>query len=104
MTEHNGASLQYDGGSLSLPLIQAAEGNHGYDVSKLLKQTGAVTFDPGFMNTAATTSAITYIDGDQGILRYRGYPIDQLSRRCPRSTRTPWTRSTMSRWSCPRSA
>ncbi|MFP5313852.1 MAG: citrate synthase [Actinomycetes bacterium] len=79
MTEHNGASLQYDGGSLSLPLIQAAEGNHGYDVSKLLKQTGAVTFDPGFMNTAATTSAITYIDGDEGILRYRGYPIDQLA-------------------------
>ncbi|WP_309072694.1 citrate synthase, partial [Arthrobacter sp.] len=79
MTEHNGASLQYDGGSLSLPLISAAEGNHGYDVSKLLKQTGSVTFDPGFMNTAATTSAITYIDGDQGILRYRGYPIDQLA-------------------------
>lgn len=79
MTEHNGASLQYDGGSLSLPLIPAAEGNHGYDVSKLLKQTGSVTFDPGFMNTAATTSAITYIDGDQGILRYRGYPIDQLA-------------------------
>lgn len=79
MTEHNGASLQYNGGSLSLPLIPAAEGNHGYDVSKLLKQTGAVTFDPGFMNTAATTSAITYIDGDQGILRYRGYPIDQLA-------------------------
>ena len=79
MTEHNGASLQYHGGSLSLPLIPAAEGNHGYDVSKLLKQTGSVTFDPGFMNTAATTSAITYIDGDQGILRYRGYPIDQLA-------------------------
>ncbi|WP_035763433.1 citrate synthase [Arthrobacter sp. H20] len=79
MTEQNGASLHYDGGKLSLPMVNAAEGNNGYDVSKLLKQTGAVTFDPGFMNTAATTSAITYIDGDQGILRYRGYPIDQLA-------------------------
>ncbi|MBP2215837.1 citrate synthase [Arthrobacter sp. CAN_C5] len=79
MTELNGASLHYDGGELSLPMVNAAEGNNGYDVSKLLKQTGAVTFDPGFMNTAATTSAITYIDGDQGILRYRGYPIDQLA-------------------------
>ncbi|MHA7153747.1 citrate synthase [Arthrobacter sp. TMN-50] len=79
MTEQNGASLHYDGGKLSLPMVNAAEGNKGYDVSKLLKQTGAVTFDPGFMNTAATTSAITYIDGDQGILRYRGYPIDQLA-------------------------
>ncbi|MBG6179850.1 citrate synthase [Arthrobacter sp. CAN_A1] len=79
MSEQNGASLHYDGGKLSLPMVNAAEGNNGYDVSKLLKQTGAVTFDPGFMNTAATTSAITYIDGDQGILRYRGYPIDQLA-------------------------
>ena len=79
MTEQNGASLHYDGGKLSLPMVNAAEGNNGYDVSKLLKQTGAVTYDPGFMNTAATTSAITYIDGDQGILRYRGYPIDQLA-------------------------
>jgi citrate synthase len=79
MTEQNGASLKYDGGELDLARIKAAEGNDGYDVSKLLKETGAVTFDPGFMNTAATTSAITYIDGGEGILRYRGYPIDQLA-------------------------
>ncbi|NMR29817.1 citrate synthase [Crystallibacter degradans] len=79
MTEQSGATLHYDGGELDLPRLKAAEGNDGYDVSKLLKQTGAVTFDPGFMNTAATTSAITYIDGDAGILRYRGYPIDQLA-------------------------
>jgi citrate synthase len=79
MTEQTGATLQYDGGQLDLPRLKAAEGNDGYDVSKLLKQTGAVTFDPGFMNTAATTSAITYIDGDAGVLRYRGYPIDQLA-------------------------
>ncbi|PPB50876.1 citrate (Si)-synthase [Arthrobacter pityocampae] len=79
MTEQN-ASLHYGDGELSLPLVRAAEGNHGYDVSKLLKQTGQVTFDPGFMNTAATTSAITYIDGDAGILRYRGYPIEELAK------------------------
>ena len=79
MSESTGASLRYDGGELKLPRIEAVEGNAGYDVSKLLKHTGAVTFDPGFMNTAATTSAITYIDGDQGILRYRGYPIVELA-------------------------
>src|SRR5919112_3850855 len=80
MTEtNNAATLLHAGGELKLPRIQVVEGNEGYDVSKLLKQTGAVTFDPGFMNTAATTSAITYIDGDAGILRYRGYPIEQLA-------------------------
>ncbi|HSU71273.1 MAG TPA: citrate synthase [Micrococcaceae bacterium] len=79
MTESTVATLRYDGGELALPRIKAAEGNDGYDVSKLLKDTGAVTFDPGFMNTAATTSAITYIDGDKGILRYRGYPIEELA-------------------------
>ncbi|GAA1783346.1 citrate synthase [Pseudarthrobacter sulfonivorans] len=79
MTETNSATLHHAGGELKLPRIQVVEGNEGYDVSKLLKQTGAVTFDPGFMNTAATTSAITYIDGDAGILRYRGYPIEQLA-------------------------
>ena len=79
MTEMNGAVLRHEGGDLKLPRIAAVEGNDGYDVSKLLKETGAVTFDPGFMNTAATTSAITFIDGDEGILRYRGYPIEQLA-------------------------
>jgi citrate synthase len=79
MTEQTGATLHYPGGELELPRLKAAEGNDGYDVSKLLKQTGAVTFDPGFMNTAATASAITYIDGDAGVLRYRGYPIEQLA-------------------------
>jgi citrate synthase len=79
MTETNSATLLHAGGELKLPRIQVVEGNEGYDVSKLLKQTGAVTFDPGFMNTAATASAITYIDGDEGILRYRGYPIEQLA-------------------------
>ncbi|MCU1540649.1 MAG: citrate (Si)-synthase [Arthrobacter sp.] len=79
MTETTSAILRHAGGELDLPRIKVVEGNEGYDISKLLKQTGAVAFDPGFMNTAATTSAITYIDGDAGILRYRGYPIEQLA-------------------------
>ena len=64
---------------VELPVVEASEGNSGLVVSNLLKQTDLVTYDPGFMNTASTASAITYIDGDQGILRYRGYPIDQLA-------------------------
>lgn len=79
MTETTSATLRHAGGELKLPRIKVVEGNEGYDISKLLKQTGAVAFDPGFMNTAATTSAITYIDGDAGVLRYRGYPIEQLA-------------------------
>ncbi len=79
MSESTSATLRYDGGELELPRIAAVEGNAGYDVSKLLASTGAVTYDPGFVNTAATSSAITYIDGDQGILRYRGYPIEELA-------------------------
>ncbi|GIF36867.1 citrate synthase [Actinoplanes xinjiangensis] len=58
---------------------KAVDGPGGIDVSALLKETGYVTLDQGFVNTASTTSAITYIDGDQGILRYRGYPIEQLA-------------------------
>ncbi len=65
--------------SVALPVVEATEGNSGLVVSALLKETGLSTYDPGYMNTASTQSAITYIDGDQGILRYRGYPIDQLA-------------------------
>jgi citrate synthase len=79
MTDHKSAQLSYAGHHLEMPIIPAVEGNDGFNVSKLLKTTGAVTYDPGFMNTAATKSAITYIDGDEGILRYRGYPIEQLA-------------------------
>jgi citrate synthase len=64
---------------LDLPIQQASEGSAGADVTKLLAKTGMVTYDPGYANTASCTSAITYIDGDAGILRYRGYPIDQLA-------------------------
>src|SRR3954465_38942 len=72
-------ALRYPGGELPLPLVPATEGSDGLDTSKLLATTGRVALDIGFVNTASCTSAITYIDGDAGILRYRGYPIDQLA-------------------------
>ena len=59
--------------------MTATEGNDGIVVSSLLRDTGLVTVDPGFMNTASCESKVTYIDGDEGILRYRGYPIEQLA-------------------------
>ncbi|MBM9466370.1 citrate synthase [Nakamurella leprariae] len=64
---------------LDLKLVPATEGSSGLDISKLLSTTGMITLDSGFMNTGSTTSAVTYIDGDAGILRYRGYPIEQLA-------------------------
>jgi citrate synthase len=67
------------GEDLPLTIRPATEGASGADVSKLLSQTGLVTYDPGFANTASCSSAITFIDGDAGILRYRGYPIDELA-------------------------
>ncbi|WP_433342497.1 citrate synthase [Micromonospora sp. CA-111912] len=76
MTE---VKLDHSGGQLSMPVHSAVEGPAGIGVSKLLKETGMTTYDPGFVNTAACSSAITYIDGDAGILRYRGYPIEQLA-------------------------
>ena len=74
------ATLAAGDKTLDLKLVEATEGNGGYDISALLKETGNVTLDGGFTNTASCTSAITYIDGDEGILRYRGYPIEQLAK------------------------
>ncbi|MFF5173459.1 citrate synthase [Micromonospora sp. NPDC000089] len=76
MTE---VKLDHSGGQLSMPVHDAVEGPGGIGVTKLLKETGMTTYDPGFTNTASCSSAITYIDGDAGILRYRGYPIEQLA-------------------------
>ena len=73
--------LRHGNDDLPLPVVPATEGANGLDVSALLKETGYVTLDTGFVNTASCSSAITFIDGDQGILRYRGYPIDQLAER-----------------------
>jgi citrate synthase len=71
--------LKHPGGSLPLPVTEATDGPSGLEAGALLKETGYVTLDPGFVNTASCASSITFIDGDQGILRYRGYPIDQLA-------------------------
>ncbi|RAV13528.1 citrate (Si)-synthase [Mycolicibacterium sp. GF69] len=73
------ATLSYPGGTLDLDIVSASEGADGIALGSLLSKTGYTTFDEGFVNTASTKSAITYIDGDAGILRYRGYPIEQLA-------------------------
>lgn len=74
------AVLSYPGGELDLNVVQPTEGNPGLALGTMLAETGHVTLDPGFVNTASCSSAITYIDGDAGILRYRGYPIEQLAK------------------------
>ncbi len=71
--------LKYDDGVEDLPLVTGTGKPHGFDVRKVLADTGHVTFDPGFANTAACKSDICFIDGGAGVLRYRGYPIDQLA-------------------------
>jgi len=72
-------TLNYPGGTADFPIIQATEGDSVIDFSKLNATTGLNAFDIGFVNTASTRSSITYIDGDAGILRYRGYPIEKLA-------------------------
>ena len=73
------ATLSYPGGQIDLDIVHATEGSDGISLGPLLAKTGYTTYDQGFVNTASTKSAITYIDGDAGILRYRGYPIEQLA-------------------------
>ena len=73
------ARLVHEAGELELAELAATDGEAGWDTGMLLKKTGHVAYDPGFVNTASCRSAITYIDGDAGILRYRGYPIEQLA-------------------------
>ena len=73
------AELILDGKSISLPVIEGTEHEKAFDIGKLRDQTGYVTLDSGYKNTGATKSAITFLDGEEGILRYRGYPIEQLA-------------------------
>jgi len=73
------ATLRHKDHELGLSVVPASEGNSGLDISELLKTTGDVTLDVGFVNTASCKSDITYIDGGAGILRYRGYPIEDLA-------------------------
>ncbi len=78
MTEQT-VKLTTPGGDFDYPLLPGSVGPDVIDIRKLYGQTGEFTYDPGFTSTAACQSAITYIDGDQGILLHRGYPIDQLA-------------------------
>jgi citrate synthase len=76
------ARLDLNGKQIELPIVVGTEQEHAIDISKLRAQTGFITLDEGYVNTGETTSAITYLDGEKGILRYRGYPIEVLAERC----------------------
>jgi len=73
------AEIKYGQQTLTVPVVTGTENEKGLDIGQLRAKTGLVTLDPAFMNTASTKSAITFIDGDQGILRYRGIPIEELA-------------------------
>jgi citrate synthase len=77
MTDH--ARLEINGQVFEAPIVTGTENEQGLDISRLRRETGCVAYDPGFANTAETTSAITFLDGEAGVLRYRGYPIEELA-------------------------
>ena len=74
------AKISVGGNTYELPVVEGSENEKAIDISKLRAQTGYITIDTGFKNTGSTTSAITFLDGEKGILRYRGYPIEQLAK------------------------
>ena len=80
MTEKHDGKLALGDINVDLPRVEATVGNDGLGIGSVLRDTQTVTYDPGFMNTANARSAITYIDGEAGILRYRGYPIEDLAK------------------------
>ena len=73
------ATLMYEGREVKLPVIIGTEGEKALDISKLRAETGMITLDPGYMNTGSCKSTITFMDGEKGILRYRGIPVEQLA-------------------------
>jgi citrate synthase len=75
------ATFNYNGQSLDLPLVKGTENEQAIDIGKLRSETGLITLDPGYVNTGSCESKITYIDGENGILRYRGYNIEELAER-----------------------
>ena len=76
------AKLTVDGKEFELPIVVGSENEHALDIGRLRAETGYVTLDEGYVNTGSTPSAITYLDGEKGILRYRGYPIEVIAERC----------------------
>ena len=81
MPNQNQVEITFEGKTVALPVLRGSEGEAAIDVGKLRSATGLITLDPGFANTGACQSAITFIDGEKGILRYRGYPIEELAER-----------------------
>lgn len=80
MTEQTRVALTADGKTIELPVYQGTLGAPCVDITRMPKETGLFTYDPGFVATASCRSAVTYIDGDEGVLLYRGYPIEQLAK------------------------
>ena len=78
----NKAKLRLPDADIELPVVVGSENERAVDVSKLRAQTGYITLDEGYVNTGSTTSAITYLDGENGVLRYRGYPIEVIAKEC----------------------
>ncbi len=76
------AKLVVDGQELELPTMVGTEQERAIDISQLRKLSGYITMDEGYVNTGSTTSAITFLDGEKGILRYRGYPIEEIAAHC----------------------
>ena len=81
-TGSNNATLTIEGKTYTLPIITGSEGDKAIDISRLLQETGYITLDTGYKNTGSCTSAITFLDGNKGILRYRGYAIEDLADKC----------------------
>ena len=78
-SEDNKVVLHYPGGEYEMDIKQSTEGDSGFDIGKLRNETGLVTFDPGYAATGSTESKITFINGEEGILRHRGYDIADLA-------------------------
>ncbi len=76
------ARLSYEGREFELPVLEGDMGERGLDIRTLLKDTSLVTFDPGMVNSGVCESNITFVDGEKGILRYRGYDIEDLADHC----------------------
>ena len=73
------AKVTYQGKTYEFPIVEGTFGEKAIDIGKLRKETGLITFDPGYMSTGSCKSSITFLDGEKGILLYRGIPIDQLA-------------------------
>src|SRR5207249_3602130 len=82
MADNNATLKLPDGKSLEFPVLSGTTGPDVVDIRTLYGKSGMFTYDPGYLSTASCSSSITYIDGDAGVLLYRGYPIEQLAQHC----------------------